>query len=64
MAESGPAATASSSNGGRKNAECRHSALGYRLSNHFETLLQTMAQLCPAKLDLLTPGPPHRPQIS
>jgi transposase InsO family protein len=30
------------------NAERRHSALGYRAPNHFETRLQTTTQLCPA----------------
>ena len=30
------------------NAERRHSALGYRAPNHFETHLQTTSQLCPA----------------
>ncbi|MDO7886479.1 integrase core domain-containing protein [Hymenobacter cheonanensis] len=30
------------------NAERRHSALGYRAPNQFETHLQTTSQLCPA----------------
>ncbi len=30
------------------NAERRHSSLGYRSPNHFETQLQTTSQLCPA----------------
>ena len=30
------------------NAERRHSALGYRSPNHFETQLKTTSQLCPA----------------
>ena len=30
------------------NAERRHSALGYRAPNHFETHFQTTSQLCPA----------------
>lgn len=29
------------------NAERRHSALGYRPPNHFETHLQSTSQLCP-----------------
>ena len=30
------------------NAERRHSALGYRSPNHFETQFKTTSQLCPA----------------
>jgi putative transposase len=30
------------------NAERRHSAMGYRAPNHFETQLQTTSQWCPA----------------
>jgi len=30
------------------NAERRHSSLAYLAPNHFETLLQTTSQLCPA----------------
>ena len=33
------------------NAERRHSALGYRSPNYFETQLKTTSQLCPAQLD-------------